>query len=947
MHLITTRTLRIAAFGLALVACNAERVTAPVMPVPFGPTTAVAPTDPQGVRISEFHYDNASTDFGEAIEISGPAGTDLKDWSIVRYNGATPSAAVVYPVGASTSLTGFVIPATPSCGSRGVVVVNYPVDGLQNGPNDGFALVNASGTVVELLSYEGVFTASNGPAAGQSSTDVGVSETGTENNTSIKRTYNSTTQKFTWVKSTPQTFGSCDDDNSGSTTPPPATVSSVVVSPAEATVQQGATQQFTAQAKDAQGNVISGASFTWSVAETGLASVDGNGLVTTKGAGDVHVTASSGGVSGGALLHVTPPPPPADLPNIHFSEIHYDNASTDANEAIEIEGPTGADLTGWSVVLYNGSVDTIGNHPAGSAYSTTTLAAALTGSCNGRGVLVVNYPVNGIQNGGGNPATLASPAAPDGFALVDAAGNVVEFLSYEGAFTAVDGPAASMASHDIGQAENSNTTASQSLQRNADGSWNPPATNSMGYANACGAPPPPTKSLSFSGRDPITDPPLPVSFQDQLFATEKDNGATVSTTFIWTSETPSIASIDQNGVFTALAEGTAILRATAADGTTGTIALPTTTGVHSSIPYSGNTEFGDPTDADPSDDYIVRRPEYTTSFSSVRNTPNWVSYKLDASYYGTQVDRCDCFTYDPQLPASYFHYTTADYTGAGAAAGYGIDRGHLARSFDRTAASLDNAATFYFSNIIPQASDLNQGPWAVMENDLGDSARVANREVYVIAGVIGNKGTVKNEGKIVIPTQVWKVAVILPHGQGLSDVHSYRDVTVIAAVMPNDPGVRNVDWKTYRTTVDEVERLSGYDVLALLSDDVETIVESEAAATMDVQPEIISLSSTNTVTTYLLSSATFDATTTTPESIHLRVANSNNDGAPVAKRGTAYMTSITDVNGDGRPDRMLVFLKSALVAAGLSTSSSQLVLEDISGSVRFRAQDPAPPAVAP
>jgi endonuclease G len=324
-----------------------------------------------------------------------------------------------------------------------------------------------------------------------------------------------------------------------------------------------------------------------------------------------------------------------------------------------------------------------------------------------------------------------------------------------------------------------------------------------------------------------------------------------------------------------------------------------------------------------------------------------VSYKLDASYYGTQVDRCDCFTYDPQLPASYFHYTTADYTGAGAAAGYGIDRGHLARSFDRTAASLDNAATFYFSNIIPQASDLNQGPWAVMENDLGDSARVANREVYVVAGVIGNKGTVKNQGKIVIPTQVWKVAVILPHGQGLSDVHSYRDVTVIAAVMPNDPGVRNVDWKTYRTTVDEVERLSGYDVLALLSDDVETIVESEAPATMDVQPEIISLSSTNTVTTYLLSSATFDATTTTPESIHLRVANSNNDGAPVAKRGTAYMTSITDVNGDGRPDRMLVFQKSALVAAGLSTSSSQLVLEDISGSVRFRAQDPAPPTVAP
>ena len=83
--------------------------------------------------------------------------------------------------------------------------------------------------------------------------------------------------------------------------------------------------------------------------------------------------------------------------------------------------------------------------------------------------------------------------------------------------------------------------------------------------------------------------------------------------------------------------------------------------------------------------------------------------------------------------------------------GYGIDRGHLARSFDRTSASLDNAFTFYFTNIVPQAADLNQGPWAIMENDLGDLARLQNKEVYIIAGVAGNKGTVKNEGKIVIP----------------------------------------------------------------------------------------------------------------------------------------------------------------------------------------------------
>jgi hypothetical protein len=44
--------------------------------------------------------------------------------------------------------------------------------------------------------------------------------------------------------------------------------------------------------------------------------------------------------------------------------------------------------------------------------------------------------------------------------------------------------------------------------------------------------------------------------------------------------------------------------------------------------------------------------------------------------------------------------------------------------------------------------------------------------------------------------------------------------------MPNEPGVRNVPWQTYQTTVDQVETLTGYDVLALLEDDVERAVES-------------------------------------------------------------------------------------------------------------------------
>ncbi len=940
MRFLSTPTLRTAAFGLALVACTADRATGPsaVAPlVPFAPAGLTAPTGPQDVRISEFHYDNDGADAGEAIEVSGPAGTDLSAYKLLLYNGS-PTTRSVY---ATLSLSG-VMPATANCGSRGVVTL--PAVGLQNGGSgaqgepDGIALTNGT-QVIEFISYEGTFTAASGTAAGLTSTDVGVFEATNEPiGSSIKRVYDAATSTFAWVKTNPQTFGACDDDNSGETPPPPATISRVVVTPADATVVEGGSQQFTAQAQDANGAPVAGASFTWKVDETGLASVDGNGLVTTKAPGDVHVTATSGRVDGSAVLHVTAKPA-STLPDIRFSEIHYDNTGTDANEAIEIEGPTGTDITGYSVVLYDGSANSTTGTPAGNAYTTTTVSGTLATSCNGRGVLVLTYPVNGIQNG-----------SPDGFALVDKTGKVVEFLSYEGTFTAANGPAAGLTSTDIGRDELGTTPLGQSLQRNANGSWNAPAANSFGYVNACGAPPEPpapSRSISFSGRDPSSDPPLPVGFEAQIFATEREDGATVATTITWTSETPAIASIDQRGVIHALAAGTAVLRATAADGTTATYSLPTVVATMSpTSQYGGNTEFGDPVDADPSDDYIVRRPEYTTSYSHVRNTPNWVSFRLDETNYGP-ADRCNCFTFDPELPASYAHYTTADYTGAGAVAGYGIDRGHLARSADRTAGNLDNATTYYFSNIVPQAADQNQGPWAILENYLGDLAKTGGKQVYVMAGVAGNKGTVKNEGLIVIPAYTWKVAVIMPDGRGLNDVHSTSDLEIVSVVMPNEPGVRNVDWHTYQVTVDSVEHLSGYDLLSLLRDDIERAVEANATAVMDVQPEIISLSTTNTVSAYLLSSSTTDARNATAVSVRLRVLNGNGAGASVATRNGAYMTSVTDVNGDGLPDRMFVFLKSDLVAAGLSVSRQELVLEDVTGSLRFRATDNAPPRIAP
>ena len=779
-----------ASIALTATSCADVRATSPA-PVGIRALEAIelASSHQPSVRISEFHYDNSGTDTGERVEISGPAGTDLTGWSVVFYNGSNPGAAVVYR---TLALSGTI---EASCGGRGVLFFGLPTDGIQNGPSDGFALVSPSGPI-ELLSYEGQLTASNGPAAGMRSIDVGVSQAGTAAvGSSIQRRGSGT-----WFFSTSSSFGTCNDADDEQV------IDHIVVTPASATILEGATEQFTATAFSSADQPLAGVTFTWSSSSDAVAAVSRGGLVTGAGPGQASIHASAGGVNGTATVQVNEAPLP-DLPAVRFSEIHYDNVQTDVGEALEIEGPEGTDLSGWTVVLYNGA--------NGETYDTRALSGTLGSSCDGRGVVVVRFEQDGLQNGG-----------PDGMALVDAAGTIVEFLSYEGTFTAADGPAQGRTSADIG-ASQSGAPHFQTIQRKPSGRWETelrPSTLGGCYG---GTPVTPTNQVSFSGRSPF-DAALPVGFEDQLFGTLRaPDDATVATTFVWESLTPAIASIDEDGVFRALTAGTATLRATANDGTTATYSLPTTIATASTTARYGNhTEFGVPTDADPSDDFVLRRTELTSSFNRLRNIPNWVSYNLDASHIAPGQDRCDCFTYDPELPTEFARYTTADYTGAGAAAGFGIDRGHLARSFDRTSGSLDNARTFYFSNIIPQAADNNQGPWAAFESYLGNLALNDGKEVYIVTGASGSQGTVKNEGLITIPAITWKVAVVMSRDQGLSNVDSYDDVQVLAVIMPNRPGIRQDDWQKYLTTVNAVESASGYDVLSLLPDDIERIVES-------------------------------------------------------------------------------------------------------------------------
>ncbi len=102
----------------------------------------------------------------------------------------------------------------------GVVVVNYPSNGLQNGSPDGMALVDDSNTVIQFLSYEGAFAATGGPANGLTSTDIGVSEDGTgAAGDSLQLTGTGTIyEDFTWAADAASTFGAANTGQTFGTT---------------------------------------------------------------------------------------------------------------------------------------------------------------------------------------------------------------------------------------------------------------------------------------------------------------------------------------------------------------------------------------------------------------------------------------------------------------------------------------------------------------------------------------------------------------------------------------------------------------------------------------------------------------------------------------------------------------------------------------------------------
>ncbi|MBL7961671.1 DNA/RNA non-specific endonuclease [bacterium] len=228
--------------------------------------------------------------------------------------------------------------------------------------------------------------------------------------------------------------------------------------------------------------------------------------------------------------------------------------------------------------------------------------------------------------------------------------------------------------------------------------------------------------------------------------------------------------------------------------------------------------LGNPSNAaavtDSTKNYLMEKSQYALSYNSSTGRPNWVSWQLNSSWLA-DVPRLDNFRVDDSLPSAWYHVNETDFSGSG------YDRGHLCPSGDRTATETDNSETFLMTNMIPQAPDNNQGPWANLESYCRDRVH-EGKELFIISGGYGSNGTIA-AGHVSVPARTWKVIVVM-NEPGISDITTAT--RVIGIDMPNVNGIRNDDWKNYRVAIDQIEAATGYDFLSNVSLSIQAAIES-------------------------------------------------------------------------------------------------------------------------
>lgn len=205
---------------------------------------------------------------------------------------------------------------------------------------------------------------------------------------------------------------------------------------------------------------------------------------------------------------------------------------------------------------------------------------------------------------------------------------------------------------------------------------------------------------------------------------------------------------------------------------------------------------------------IINRSSYTVSYNATTRLPNWVMWHLTAEHTDGPLKRMNNFHEDEDCPLP--RATLQDYRGSG------WSRGHMCPAGDNKWDDKAMYDSFSLVNVCPQNSKLNSGLWNSIEMDCRKWARKFG-DIYIVCGpvLMKRKHETIGDNEVVVPEAFFKVVL------GLAGTPK-----AFGFIVRNTEGNKKKD--LFYNSVDDVERITGYDFFPALPDDIEDAVEATA-----------------------------------------------------------------------------------------------------------------------
>lgn len=219
--------------------------------------------------------------------------------------------------------------------------------------------------------------------------------------------------------------------------------------------------------------------------------------------------------------------------------------------------------------------------------------------------------------------------------------------------------------------------------------------------------------------------------------------------------------------------------------------------------HSKHWLYGYPLGTPVTNDLIIR-DSYALSSNDTTKLADWVAYRLTPQEVMGQLDLNRIWRADPWLEAEETleaGSSTDDYKDASKEP-LAFDRGHLA-PLGSFKGSRGASEVNYYSNIAPQAKNLNRGPWLKLEEAVRRYVKKGNT-VWVLTGPLYESEMdplPKADEDHKVPSGFWKVVMALEAGEW----------KVAAFIMPQT-AERRAKLEGVIVTLGDVETRSGFDL---------------------------------------------------------------------------------------------------------------------------------------